>query len=513
MATGTALGRLRFLLLGVVLVAVFGESPARAQEEQVITVGIAADVRSLDPARINFASEYQVGVNLYSGLVRLKTGTGTIEPDLASRWEISPDGKIYTFYLRNGVQFHKGFGEVTADDVVFTFRRHMDPATKSVYSGDFEVVKSVEAVNRYTVRITFSKPVPAWLRSTAAYRPGLILSRRAVTQAGENFGLNPIGTGPFKLEEYVRATRIVLTANDAYYTGPPKLRKIVFIPIPDETVAQLALESGKIGMFYARTGESIAQFKGKRGFVVEEAPQFGLRSLWLNMRRKPLDSLKVRQAIAHAIDKGAIVNVLAGTGLLADNPLPPGFLGHTENITRYSHDPSKAKRLLAEAGFPNGFKTSLLYASIAGYREVVPILQAQLADAGIQVDLQPREAGTARAMMEQGNYDVVFQGLGRPPDPDILLSHGFHTSNYPPGPNLSFYSGVDELLDKARTETNEKMRSELYEQIQRKITADVPVIPIYYPNMIMVAADYVKGHVVGRLNDFWMYTTYVRKTK
>jgi ABC-type transport system substrate-binding protein len=513
MSTFAQLGSLMCSSILTALLFVFWEGLGHAQEEQVITVGIAADVRGLDPARINFASEYQVGINLYSGLVRLKTGTGILEPDLAERWEVSSDGKVYTFHLRKGVQFHKGFGEVTAEDVVFTFRRHMDPVTKSVYSGDFEGIKSVEAVNKYTVRLNFAKPAPAWLRATAAYRPGLIVSKKAVTQQGENFNLNPIGSGPFKLEEYFRGTRIVLTANDSYYSGAPKLRKVTFIPIPDETVAQLALESGKIDMFYARTGESIAQFKGKRGFVVQEAPQFGMRSLWLNTRRKPLDNLKVRQAIAYALDKGPILSVLGGTGALADNSLPPGFLGYTEKITRYPHDPGKAKRLLAEAGFPNGIKSSLLYASIAGYREVIPILQAQWAEAGIQVDLLPREGGTARSMMEQGNYDIAFQGLGRPPDPDIILSHGFHTSNYPPGPNLSFYSGVDELLDKARSTMNEKIRADLYEQIQRKITADVPVIPIYYPNMIMIAADYVKGHVVGRLNDFWMYTTYIKKLK
>ena len=500
------------LVLAAALLLSMFAGAGQAQADATITVAITDDIRTLDPANITFAPEYQVAINLYNGLVRYSRDKYEIIPDLAQKWTFSQDGKTLTFNLRKGVRWHRGFGEVSADDVVFTFKRHMDPATKSAYRGDFADVESVEAVDRYTVKIVFKQPSPAWLRTTAAYRGGLILNRKAVTLLGADYALNPVGTGPFKLEQYVRGSRIVLGANDSYYAGKPKLRQVVFVPIAQEPVAQLALESGQIDILYARTAESPKRFQNRPGFTVQTASQFGLRSVFLNTRRKPFDSKQVRAAVSHAINKKSIEEVLGGTGLAADNPLPPGFLGYTESITRYPYDPARAKQLLAEAGYPNGFETSLLYANIAGYREVVPVIQANLAEVGIRVRLEGRDGATARSIMNQGNYDMVFQGLGRPPDPDLQLGHALHTKNFPPiGFNLSYYAGVDDLLDRARIELDERRRAQLYSQVQQKATADAATIPIYYTNVVLIMRDYVKGHLIARNNDFWMYDTYIQK--
>ena len=261
-----------------------------------------------------------------------------------------------TFHLRKGVQFHKGFGEFTADDVKFTIERHLNPKTKSRLRNYYRAVKRVEVVDPYTVRIHFTAPTPGFVGSVAAYFSGWMLSRKAVTKYGKDYALNPIGTGPYVFESYQRGVKTVIVANEAYWEGPPRIKRAEFIPIPEASVLYAALESGDIDLAHIRSATVYNRALKNPNLKVEVKPAMSVRGIYLNTTRKPFKDVRVRHAFAHAINREQILkHVLGGTGKLAVSIFNPNHWGYTEDVRTYEYDPEKAKKLLAEAGYPNGF--------------------------------------------------------------------------------------------------------------------------------------------------------------
>lgn len=292
--------------------------------ETVLKARLLGNIRTLDASKVNQVNDHVVVDNIHSHLVRFKAGTATIEGDLATSWKISRDGKEYTFNLRKGVKWQKGFGEFTAKDVKYTIERAQDPKTKSPYSDDFSTVKKMEIVDDYTVRIILSEPSAPFLNVTLPYRAGWIVNQAAVEKFGSEYSLNPIGTGPFMFEKYVPGTEVVLAANKEYYEGAPKLDKIVFKPISEETAAEIALEKGDIDIMYFRSPEVYSRLQGNKSIVVEEKAGPGVYFLYFNIDRKPFNDVRVRRAIQYAINKDLIADVIMGkVAIKANNMIPP----------------------------------------------------------------------------------------------------------------------------------------------------------------------------------------------
>ncbi|MBI4528530.1 MAG: ABC transporter substrate-binding protein [Deltaproteobacteria bacterium] len=496
----------RTLFLALFLL-VFLSGPGAAQT--VLKARLLGNISTLDSAKINQVNDHAVAENIYSHLVKYKPGSVDIEPDLAVSWTISRNGEVYTFSLRKGVKWHKGFGEFTAKDVKYSIERTLDPKTKSPNAGDFSLVDRVEVIDDYTVRIFLKEPYAPFLTVTLPYRPGWILNQAAVEKFGSDYGLNPIGTGPFVFERYVPGTEVALSANKQYYAGSPKLDRIVFKPISEETVAEIALERGDVDIMYFRSPEVYQRLKAKKGIIVEEKTGPGVYSLVFNIDKKPFTDPRVRKAIHHAINKEQIVkNILGGIATRGTNVLPPNFLSYTDAVVQYDYSPEKAKKLLKEAGLGDGFKTTLYYSQLSPWPLVVPVIQEDLRKVGIEVELKGLEHASLMSFVRTRKHEFGVLPHLRPPDPDMIFHLMFHSKG---SSNATGYRSEDENIEKARVEMSPDKRKAMYVQLQKKLVEDSPTVPLFYLKVLVARKPYVKGHPVDLLNGFWGYSTYVEK--
>ncbi len=477
--------------------------------ETVLKARLLGDIRTLDAGRVAQINDHAVVGNIHGHLVRYKPGTVMIEPDLATSWTVSSDGRVFTFNLRKGVKWHKGFGEFTAKDVKYSIERNTDPKMKSPFRGDFANVEKVEILNDYALRITLKKPAAPFLSVTLPYRPGWIVNQKAVEKYGSEYSLNPIGTGPFMLERYVPGTEVVLGANREYYGGAPKIDKLVFKPISDETAAEIALEKGDIDIMYFRSPEVYARLRANKGLVVDETAGPGMYFLFFNVERKPFNDVRVRRAIHCAINKDQIVNViLGGIAIKAINMIPPMSFAYTDDVIRYDYSPERARQLLQEAGLGKGFKTTLHYSQLSPWPAVVPVIQEDLRKVNIDVELKGAEHAMHLLNNRDRKNDFAVHPHLRPPDPDGIFSDVLHSKG---AMNGSAYAAVDKEIERAKAEMSPDKRKAICIQIQKKVMEDVPTVPLFNLKVAVARKPYVKGHPIDLLNGFDGYSTYIEK--
>lgn len=476
-----------------------------------LRVAIQGDGETLDPARFSIIPDYAVITNIYNALVKYKTGTTELVPDLAEDWEISEDGLTYTFYLRKGVQWHKGYGEFTSADVKYSFERILDPETESRWRGELLDIESIETPDDYTVVINLKQPGVSFLHKVANFRQGFIVNEQAVKDAGDSYGRNPVGTGPYVFDHWTPGQEIVLTANPDYFEGKPPTEKIVFVPIAEETVRVLAFERGEIDIILGLTDpEAYKRFRDEGKVTVYEQVAPAIVGLRPNFKIAPFDNPKVREALQYAFDKEAIIDgLLGGMAVPAIGPIPPTMYGFTTDVPDYPYDPEKARAVLAEAGYPSGFDTAMYFANVGNNQSLFAALQSYLADIGVRAELK----------MLDGAAWFQVAGAGEPPlnwfptnraEPDVYLTSFFHSSNNPPGLN-PYYDGADDLIEQQRTELDEAKRLELLAEIQRKIMEDGAIIPLYHATEVQVAQPWVEGFEPRLFNDGNMFGVTVRQ--
>ncbi|MDQ7850198.1 MAG: ABC transporter substrate-binding protein, partial [Armatimonadota bacterium] len=331
------------LALAVGAFAGLAAAQADSRPELRVRLQFARPGGIFDPARWRYTSDWFVYPNLFNWLVRWKPGTGgsQLEPDLAERWTVSADGLTYTFFLRRGVQFHREFGELTADDVVFSVRRQIGDQKMS-FSEDFVNVAAVEAVDRYTVRIRLKEPDAAFLSAVLAYRPGLIVSKRAVEQLGEEFAKNPVGTGPFVFER-LSGNQVVVGANDRFFRGKPTVRRITFMHIPDELVAATALIKGEFHIIWTRGNpEAVRLLQEASGVKTQRVVVYdSVRHIAMSPNFRPTQDVRVRQALSYAINRQQIAAALPGLELPTDVMRSNRLFGGSLNVPRYPYNPTK----------------------------------------------------------------------------------------------------------------------------------------------------------------------------
>lgn len=472
-------------------------SVARAQEPRPLRVRMSADISQLDPILIFDPSSHYVAGSIYSRLVRYRPGTTEIQPDLASDWEVSDDGMTYTFHLREDVQWHKGYGQVTANDVKFSVERHLNPENASLFAAYFDVMESVEAVDDFTVRFRLRQPFAPFVGSTLAFRSGWIVSQQAIEDAGEDYLQNPIGSGPYVFESWAPGQNVTLLANEEYFEGAPEIQQLVFVPIPEDSAAELAMLSGEIDLSYFNLVEVFQRLESSGEFVAESPIGLGVHGMMINLTRPPFDDLLVRQAMAHAIDQeGIVATVWQGLAEVPTGFLTPQYLGYTDDVQTYPYDPERAMELLAEAGHGEGFETSLLYASSPPWPQMAPIIQANFQQVGIQLELQQLEFAAYQVPRREGNYDLIAISTSRPADPDLILTEYFHSRSFPPGVNNSYYDQIDELIEEARLEQDTEAREAIYAQIQQRMAEDIPGLWVDWNPILMVHNPDIVGHAI-----------------
>lgn len=473
--------------LALVVAIVLSAAPAAAQQT-VLRIGSAsADAGVLDPHLNSSTPGRGFLQHIFSGLVRLRPGElnpELMEPDLAERWETSPDGLTWTFHLRRGVQCHHGFGEFTAEDAAFSLRRAATRET-SAFSSDYVAFDRVEAVDRYTLRITLRNTIPSLLGVVMNYAGGFMVCKAAIDQMGnEGFRRRPIGTGPFAFAEYVPQQFGRLVAHQQYFRGPPQIREIVFRFVPSDAARDLAFQSGELDMIYGRQDQAwftrTQQLPGVRVVAMQPAE---MSVIHLNMTMPPLDDLRVRQAIAHAINRDQIVQLRGrDTSVVAQSVVPRGYLGHAP-VELPRHDLARARALLAEAGHPNGITIRAIHTTLSGMMSVMEAVQAQLRRANITLEITPVEHATFHQQIRQNLSQVVHFQAARFPVADIYLTQFFHSRSIVQTPtavtNFSHCRVADEEIDAARGERDPARRNALWRAAQEKIVAHVCAIPVY----------------------------------
>jgi len=487
------------LLLGMIFFHGCGEEKAAGP---TLVVAQGADAKSLDPHATNDQPSAAVAIQIYNTLVE-QDNDKNITPSLAESWT-RPDARTTVFKLRRGVKFHNG-EELKASDVKFTLERALEsPQVNFIV----ETVSEIETPDDYTVVIRTEKPF-AGILSHLSHNAVSILSEKAVKAAGAAYGEHPVGTGPFKFESWQSGDRIVLSANENYFAGPPAVKQLIFRNIPENAARAIALEAGEIGIAYGIDVTDKERLMANPKIDYYEGPSLSTTYVGFNARKAPLDDLRVRQAICSAIDIDPMIDAVFKAGAVKANSLiPPNVFGYSKTAKAWNRDVEKGKALLAEAGYPDGLKVSLWTNDNQQRRDIAVIMQAQLKDIGVDMTIEVVDWGAFLDLTGRGEHEMYILGWGTvTADADYGLAPLVHTDNMGGAGNRSFYSNpaVDNLLDEAKTETDEDKRAALYAKVQDIIQEEVPVYPIAYGNTSAAALKTVKGFTLRATGSHRLY--------
>ncbi len=482
----------QWLALG--LVALLGVVGAQ-KSGGILRAGMQADPVGLDPHTTNATATRNQLENVYDTVVRFDS-KGKIISALAQSWKASADGLTWTFTLRPGVTFHNGRA-LEAADVVYSINRIKDPAIKSPRADDFSIVTAITAPDKSTVVFKLKEPFAPLLAKL-----GQSLNVIIPKEAAASIGSKPVGTGPFMFVEYIPNTRMVLKRNPNYWDKDakgnqlPYLDGITFSYLPDATARTTALRAGSVDWIEYVSASDVKTVKADPKLEVVGGLSANYRCLFLNLKEKPLDDVRVRQAIAYAINPQEVVDVaLFGTGgvVAKGTTIPAG------NFYAYDKSPygtpniEKSKQLLKDAGFPNGFTLELKVTSTYDFlRTPAEVIQAQLAKVGIKVNITALEWSVYLPDFVGKKYVSTIIGSSGLSDPDDYLFDPFSTKS---NSNFSNFSDatIDKWLDDARTTSDQDERKALYDKVQARILELVPMVFLFHSAQYEGIATYVKG--------------------
>ena len=495
------------------------EEKERPVDGRVYQRPLEHDAVTFDPARIGDVYSRSVAQQIFDGLVQFDQ-TLSITPALADSWKASRDGLTWTFTLRRGVKFHHG-RDVTADDVIYSFTRILDPRTKSGAADLFISIKGAQqfrdgktprvsglvALDRYTVQVTLTEALAPFV-SVLAVGHAKIVPKDLVEQQGEAFGLHPVGTGPFKFVRWERGKEIILAANPDYFGGAPRLPRVVYRVFAggqfDEMYDEFQRGNLEDSPIPARDYRKIL---ASRSHVYVRRPMLSVRFYGFNIRTKPLNDRRVRQALIYAIDReGLIEEVFLGRHIAAHGILPPGTQGFNPNLKGYSYDPDKASQLLRQAGYPGGrglppipIWSSVRHEGIVREHEQI---KKYLEAVGIQAEFHYLIDWPAFSkMLGEGKLPVfLYAWYADVADPDNFLFKLFYSRS---PRNFTGYSNVvvDEHLIQARRERDPRTRVELYRRAEQLIMNDAPIIPVWHYTYERLFQPYVRSVEVNGLGD------------
>jgi peptide/nickel transport system substrate-binding protein len=505
------------LFLSAGTTALIDRAVAQEGDRPVLRLGVnAADLATLDPHFASGTQDRTVVDMIFNGLVRYVPGNSAeIEPDIAvaiPEPEIVDGKQVWTFELRDDVMCQPGPDTeaypLTADDVIYSLQKSAD-VDRSAFAGDYAGM-TVEKVDDHTVTITMDTPLSStlFLPKIANYAGGFIVCAQPVEAMGdEAIKTHPVGTGPFMFESYTPQNSVVLTANDDYFRGAPKLGGVEVRYMADPNTRELGLQAGELDV---ASGVNEAQWVERinaEGNLIADI--FGVAEpVWvnLNVTAEPLDDPLVREAIAlaisrdeHAALRGAPVSELIGSVV---PPQLPGGLTEEEATAAgvlHEQDIERARELLAEAGHADGFSMDLITSEMTDYSANYEVLQSELAEIGITINLTVVDHATMHAQIREDVNPIVIYVAYRP-NADVYLTNFFHSDSIvvegeSPITNFSHYSGVDDLIEQARAETDLAAQEELWKQAMIQIQKDLAAIPLYVQSLVYArtpAVDY--GH-------------------
>jgi peptide/nickel transport system substrate-binding protein len=491
------------MLLGTGLAA----TPFAMAQEKTLIVRFYDDPAGFDPANIFRIENENIAFNIFSGLTTYDSTTGEIIPDLAESWETS-DNTTWTFHLRQGVQWQQGYGEFTAEDVIYSFNRILDPATASPYASDLAGIENMEAPDPYTLVITLNAPNGGFLHTVANYHQGQIVKKEAIEAAGDQVRWQPVGTGPYYLESIDVNSQIVLKRHEDYYKGAAPIETLNFQIIKDDATAAIALRNGEIDLLMRQSQEEQLKTLESEGFKMNHVDNYAVSLKVMNLEDPILQDVRVRQAIAHAIDYPSI------TAALAPSLQTPGYSMllpwmdvFSDAAPRYEYDPEKARTLLAEAGYPDGFTLQVLGTSAQGVSEQQQFEIDFLSQVGINMELELVDTPTYNQRRNAGDFMMAGRLLPAV-NPDMILFSYLHPDNIAPkGLNGARYDNPEltSTLEAARAEADPEERRALYAKVQEIVMTDLPYIPATASNVFWPSKSNVTGVNINYLAqvNFW----------
>jgi oligopeptide transport system substrate-binding protein len=482
---------------------------------------------TLDPAISADMSSHTYVMQIFSGLVRLDHELNIV-PDIAETWEKSPDGKTYTFYLRQGVKFHSG-GEVKADDFKYSWERACNPDTgsgtaatylgdivgaKDMIAGEAEEISGVKVIGDYTLQVTIDAP-KAYLLSKLAYPTAFVVDRANV-ESGVNWWREPDGTGPFKLKEWMVGQWLILERSQIYYGEPAQLEQVVYflsgVPMTlyeTEQIDVVSVNSAYIDLVRDETGQ----------FYPELAitPELSLYYIGFNTAQPPFDNLNVRRAFCHAVDKERIARVILRDMVNeADGILPPGMPGYNEGLVGLDYDVEKAIELIADSRYGDASNLPPITLTVEGYGNNIPsylgaIIQEWQQNLGVEISVRQLEPEDLIYNLKQEKDEMFVMGwIADYPDPHNFLDILFYTGSEV---NISEYSNptLDALLDQAAIEQDEAVRLTMYQQAEQMVVNEAPCLPLFHGANYILVEPHVKGYELSPLGIPDLSNVYIDK--
>lgn len=456
-----------------------GEKKSDKKEINELIVARKADAGNIDPHFIssNPTANYVYG-KVYESLVSRDKEMKYI-PALAEEWQ-QIDDLTWEFKLRKDVKFHDG-SDFNAEAVKQVFARLLDEKTASPRAVVFSMLKEVEAKDEYTVVFHLKNPFSALL-SVLASSEGSIISPKAFTEGTVDLSVHAVGTGPFKFESWKTGQEMILLRNEEYWGKKPSFEKLTYKVVPEEATRFAMVETGEAHVADQLPTTEIARVEASDSMSVLREEGFGVEYIGFNVEKEPFTNVKVRQAIAHAIEKDAIIKgVYNNVGSRVASALAPKVIGFHDGLKDFPYDINKSKSLLKEAGLSEGFKTSIVTDDRKERINLAEVIQSQLKGIGVEVEIKVLEYGVYIDTLSKGESEMYIGGWGNATgDADYNQFNVFHSSSAGPVGNFSFYKNpeVDKLIEDARKESNEEKRMELYATLQEIELEEAPLIPM-----------------------------------
>lgn len=470
---------------------------ANAEGKKILRMGYGSEVLTLDPIKTVYGPDILIQGMMFARLLQANADRTEVGPGLAETWEISPDGKIYTFHLR-AAKFSDG-SPITATDVAFSWNR-MRFQKDSAYAAPFQPLIKIEATDDKTVVMTLDRQFTPFLTLTEIWNTGIVPKAAVEKMGDEAFAKAPVTSGPFKFAEWLPGDRVILAKNEHYYLeGQPHIDGLEFRYVPDDNTRVSMLQAGELDVCLGVPAPRMVELKAA-GFRADPEPSSETYDMLINHSAAPFDNIKFCQAVSHGIDRQAICEaVTLGLGTPATSIMSPSLDYFDKSLPTIARDVEKAKSLLAESGVSDASFELIQNAGIADEEKAAVLIQAQLAEIGIAVNIAKIDSTQAWTRLAEGTYQAEMNWwYNETRDPDNAL----RWCVWGAGDNKSYFTRynndtVNKLVDEAAGEADTAKRAELYAQIQKIVVDEVAQVALYHPTWLNAYAPNVQGLILN----------------
>ena len=498
-----------FIVLFVILfglVSLNGFTGLAENNGEVLKVRSSHDIQNMDPAFHFGGPEYNINLALFSRLMKYKPGSQELTLDAAKSVDLSEDGKTLVFELKRGIQFHEDYGELTAEDVKFSYERIIDPENDSPYKSSWRTLDRVEVTGKYSGKLIFNEPLASLFTTSIPYSAGAIISKKAYNELGSKFSTHPIGSGPYRWKNWSPSQKIVLERFDKYYGEKPDFEKVEIFPIEDTKSAEMAFDGDELDITNLSM-DSYERYKNKENAITHETFTVNSHFLGFNVREEPFNDIRVRKAIRYAINSKEIIDGAYNGVPKINNCLLPGKMtGSWENCPTYEQNLGKARELLQEAGYSDGFEVSLIVENQDPAPIAAQIIQQQLLQIGINAKIKPVENGyQVLKKLPPETMHYYFFGLNLNPGYwfEWFTCDQVGKWNFPGWCNEKY----DKLLKKAATTLDREDRAEIFIEMQRIMHEEIPFIPVTNDAELYVTQSDVEPSFLANYLQFEYFET------